>query len=486
MGQGTTDEARLRETVSAFISAAEARGVVPPQTGVGVAVVQNASSRYVDSFGLRDRDLGLPVTSQTSFAISSLTKAVTATLLVMAEERGHTRMDAPLNSGKSVLRLKDAAASATLTLEDILAHRTGIPAHDCLWYLTPPGAPWVADRVAQLDPIPGAFRTSFNYTNLMYGALGECFEAVTGSSWKEALTRDLLTPLGMLGTTWDPLPEDGFLNVASPYAGAQRLRRKDATSIAAAGGLSSNAEDLALWMSFWLSGGLAPSGQRLMQADSVGHSHKAMMRVEVPNPLVHQGLEWLGGDLGYGLGWFVGEAAGHRAIFHPGLIDGYSAAIVLIPSLELGFSVVVNQNLSPVPGLLIQELLTRCFGQRSTPRPPPAPPAAQPSADLALSVEPRGKMTPPAQLAGDYEDPAYGRIRIDVDASGATLSLGVSSWAIDFTSETGGTFTLTAFGLEIPVPILVEPNLSQADRIKIPFALDPRVAPQEFVRLASV
>ena len=80
----------LNERVGDLIAHHEAAGVLAPGTGIAVSVVEGGSVRFTGTYGWRERDHCLPVTPQTLFEIGSLTKAFTATSLVMASDRGRS------------------------------------------------------------------------------------------------------------------------------------------------------------------------------------------------------------------------------------------------------------------------------------------------------------------------------------------------------------------------------------------------------------
>lgn len=51
----------------------------------------------------------------------------------------------------------------------------------------------------------------------------------------------------------------------------------------------------------------------------------------------------------YGLGWFTGEAAGHRVVGHAGGGNGYNAQIELAPNDNVGIVIMSNWLVDPPP-----------------------------------------------------------------------------------------------------------------------------------------
>ncbi len=94
--------------------------------GLAIAVVQNGQVALVEAYGLRDVEAGLAVTTDTQFAICSITKSFTSTgLALLVDER---RMDwrKPVREYIPEFRLHDAVASDRITVRDLLCHHSGL------------------------------------------------------------------------------------------------------------------------------------------------------------------------------------------------------------------------------------------------------------------------------------------------------------------------------------------------------------------------
>lgn len=454
-------EGAIERVVRDVVAESEASSILAPQTGIAVAVVASGDVAYQGVFGLRDRAGALPVTPRTAFEVGSLTKSMTAAAFVKLAETRRVDLHAPLGGGSGGLGLP-GAASAEVTLADILSHRTGLPAHDLLWYLGNYSPRELAARLEHLDLLTEGFRQIFVYNNILYGCTRLVIEDLLQSTWEGVLTDELFEPLGMRRTTPDPrtLIDDEAL----PYLGLAPARRTPAAAVGPAGAVRSSIEDMTAWA-------LAQLGRRpsILSESATRTMHEARISASGLNPLLLQGFEWLGTPA-YGYGWFVGEAAGQRAVFHMGCSDGFTTAVVLFPGLAHGFVAMANANLSRFPGLVAERLFARLTG-REGPRAVSASPASAP-APAAPPV-----VAAPSGVEGGYEHPAYGTIQ--VARMGEQLRLGWrgNEWPLLFVGPHEAVLTIAAFGLEIPLPVAFSD-----DRVEIPFALDPRVAPQAFVR----
>lgn len=449
-------ETRARD----FILRQESQAALPPGTGFAVSMIHQGDVLLRGTYGLRERDRELPVTSQTRFEMGSLTKALTATLLLMAQDEGKLDLSAPLNSKRTLIPFSDPETTRKVTILDILCHRTGLPSHDAYWYFASPSTPELAASIARMQLLPEGLGKVFCYNNMLYTTLGHLFEELAGEPFLTCLERKLLAPLGMArATALPPQPNEDW---ALPYVGSLRIPRKDVGPIQAAGGLRWSLEDSLRWMAFLLQGGKTPEGQALIKEESLAQLFKPQISAEGLGPIILQGLEGLGAVPSYGLGWFLGSFQGSPAAYHPSIIDGHTAATVLLLEKGLGVTVATNANIHPNPGLLCQELLGAFLESKE--QKPEAPGSPTPSVE------------------GRYADVAYGEIQV----LGDVLHYHDYRWPLRWTGPETAEVTLKAFGLQIPVPVSFTFSQGRCEAFTVPFSLDPRIPPQRFVRLGAI
>jgi CubicO group peptidase (beta-lactamase class C family) len=302
----------------------------------------------------------------------------------------------------------------------------------------------------------------------MYGALGHLFHDLVGNSWESTITHEVLTPLGMTSTFCQTFVE--AKNVALPYIGTQRVSRADMTAVAAAGAMRSSIEDMTRWIAFHLDGGKTLMGERLLSVTSIELMQSKQTAVENPNPVILQGLEWLGKDVSYGLGWFLGSTRGLKAVYHPGFIDGFSTALVMIPQKRLGFVVLSNINLSPIPGLLVRDLLDSLLDRDS---------------EVEKTVEAYQLSARDLSVIGEYDHPVFGSVSVERGGDHLVLNYHGHQWPLIWKDEKTADFVVTAFGVKIPLSAQFGGKSEKAERLSIPFSLDPRLEPQVFARSSS-
>jgi CubicO group peptidase (beta-lactamase class C family) len=466
----------LHQEISLFRNEQIADGTCSPSCGLAITVVHQGHSLYEGTFGLRDREQQLPVTPNTLFSAASLTKAVVATAFMMAHEEGQLDINAPINAGNIYIELKNIEATRRITLRDILSHRTGLPSNDLFWLLESPGLENISRYLKYFDLVSDQ-QPAFIYNNLLYSVLGEIFADKVGLTLEEFIHQRLFTPLGMTSSVLDFSEITAVGDKAWPYRDGRKLEFRQTDAIRAAGGLYSNLHDMTRWLEFWLNPDL--------QARIFLHSTLPMrdlltpqVDVALPLPLIFNGLEWIEGPASYGLGWFIGQAHNQRVVVHPGLIDGFSSAIAFVPETQTGVVVMVNENLSPLPGRFIRKAFELVLGRPQE--------SSQMNSAIASVVDQiqRPVFKPPfMDLAGRYFDPAYGTLEILQVGSGWYMHYGSARTELIFLDMHRAEVRLDVMGLPIPMILTLTETSDRVDKISAPFSLDSRVPERVFTRL---
>ena len=184
-------EATLSDDFAPLVRRLMARDQIP---GVAVGVVERGHLVFARGFGYRDVDQRLPVTPDTLFPLGSCSKAFTATAIALLADEGRIALDAPVRAYLPDFALADPAASATLTIRDLLTHKSGLPRHDLFWYQAPFSRDELYRRLRFLEP-SGPARTRWGYNSLMYVVAGRIVEKVSGESWERFVQARILLPL---------------------------------------------------------------------------------------------------------------------------------------------------------------------------------------------------------------------------------------------------------------------------------------------------
>lgn len=388
-----------------------------PTPGMAVAVVSHDRVVYMKGFGVRRNDApdGLQaVDEDTVFQLASMSKAITSTVMA-ASLPDRTSWDWPVSRLDPAFALADPAATAQLTLRDLLSHRSGLPngAGDAL-----EGLGYSRDEILRrLRYLPlSGFRTRYNYTNFGFAEAAFALEKYRNIEWESLASLLLYQPLGMRSTSSRysdylarPNRAWGHVNVDGVFR-SRFERNPDAQS--PAGGVSASVRDLTAWVRMLLAQGRF-EGRRLIDEDVLTASWE---------PVIEAGPGSPGGGIAqYALGWNISsDAAGHRLVSHYGAFTtGASTAVVLAPEQQL--AIVVLTNAEPVG---LAEGLSSAFMELALsgaitrdwlayPREVFAEYIAQqagPVMDYSVRPEPNTTMRSLAAYLGEYENPFYGRI----------------------------------------------------------------------------
>jgi CubicO group peptidase (beta-lactamase class C family) len=169
--------------------------------GVGVGIVVNDKLVFAKGYGYRDYEKKLPFTAGTMSPIASNTKLFTAVAAGMLVEEGKLTWDKPVRESVPSIRFYNDQLNNTVTLRDMLSHRTGITRHDTIWYKSDFTRKQLFEKLVYLEP-QEPMRQTFLYNNLMFAAVGYLIELQSGKTWEQFVKERILDPLQMTSTSY--------------------------------------------------------------------------------------------------------------------------------------------------------------------------------------------------------------------------------------------------------------------------------------------
>ncbi len=316
--------------------------------GAALAVAKDGKLAYARGFGHADRQLGLAVQPTMRFRIASVSKPITAVMILRLIELGLLSMDDnPFEVLKIALPAGADPRLKKITIKHLLQHTAGFDrdqSFDPMFRpikiakdqkVKPPARPidiihYMTHR--KLDFDPGA---RYAYSNFGYCILGRVIEKATGQTYEAAVQKHVFDPIGVkhtqLGHTLTTAKEEVHYYdeknrkanaimgpklgkpVPLPY-GAWHLEAMDAH-----GGWISTAPDLVRLAAAFDQ----PDKCKILKAASIktmfarpdgfaGHDKKG-------KPL----------DVYYGCGWNVRLVGGGKVnTWHPGGLDGTASILV--------------------------------------------------------------------------------------------------------------------------------------------------------------
>lgn len=194
---------------------------------------------------------GAPADKDTQHRIGSITKTMTALLVLQCRDDGLLDLDDPAG------RFLPETSYGSVTVRELLSHTSGMQSEPAgPWWERSPGVS-VEDLLAA-NPRSGAVfgrGEHYHYSNLGYGLLGEMVARLREESWFSLVETRLLAPLGMTRTSYLPqAPYATGLSVHHLHGTLSEEPIPDTGAMAPAGQLWSTLEDLARFAGF-LSGG---------------------------------------------------------------------------------------------------------------------------------------------------------------------------------------------------------------------------------------
>lgn len=146
--------------------------------GIGVGIIYKDKLVFVKGYGYRDYEKKLPITANTLFQIASNTKLFTATAVGFLVDEGKLEWDKPIRNYVPSIKFYNDELNNTVTIRDMLSHRTGISRHDLIWYKSDFTRKALFEKLKYLEPSQ-PLRQGFIYNNLMYCASGYIIELLT-------------------------------------------------------------------------------------------------------------------------------------------------------------------------------------------------------------------------------------------------------------------------------------------------------------------
>ena len=297
--------------------------------GLAIVVVYDDRVIRARGFGYRDIETRLPVTSDSLFGIGSCTKAFTGTAAVMSAEAGKLSLDDSPKRFLPYFRLADPAADAQATLKDLLTHRTGLTAYDDdVWHNNDKLSREEVIKAVMLKSATARFRSTFQYNNVMYSAVGECIGRANDSTWEGVISNSIFKPLGMNASNTS-LREmrnslDFTIGYHLPGKNPRPEKDHDLNNVAPSGGINSSARDMAQWIRLMLGSGVL-DGKRLI-SDAGFHQ------------LITPGIGH------YALGWEILDVDGHKTLISEGGAVGHAARVTVDLDTGTGWAVLANVN----------------------------------------------------------------------------------------------------------------------------------------------
>jgi D-alanyl-D-alanine carboxypeptidase len=332
----TTDRRLL-----ALLATAQADGRLPSVVG---GAVRDGQPVWSGAWG----ELSGP---DVQYRIGSITKTMTAVLVLQLRDEGRLRLSDPLASVLGEVPYGDR------TIRSLLSHSSGMSSE-------PPGQWWERsagvgfdDLVAAVRPALAPFEpgSTYHYSNLAFALLGQVVAQLCGRGWWECVVERILRPLGMTRTSYLAEPPAATGWSVHPFAGT--LSEEPATD----------------------TGAMAPAGQVWSTVTDLGR-YAGLLLGEHPDLLAPGTLDEMctpqSGSLaggvtgGYGLGLRLLAGGSGTLVGHTGSMPGFQAGLFADRRRRTAGAVLANGTV----GLAAEQLVARLLSVLEEAEPTLAPP----------------------------------------------------------------------------------------------------------------
>ncbi len=302
---------------------------------ISIGIVHNGKIIYKKGFGLNSN-----VDSQTLFMIGSITKPLTTLMMAKLVNDGLMKWEDKLSNHLPKWSLENRQATDSIIMKHAACACTGMPRRDLdfifkIKNITP------EQRIAEMKDMKPTTKAgeTFQYSNYLVAAGGfaaaKTYHPKTSlaKSYTKAMNDLVLTPLKMSRTliTHQP-PYDS--NTAEPYLLNLELKptpvaktlEKFANSLAPAGSIWSNVDDMLKYVQFEIEGGKNLNGY--INAKHLLERRKKGIQVTK--------------NTYYGLGLFADNLKGIEYYHHGGNTMGFTANMFFIPSKRIGAVILTN------------------------------------------------------------------------------------------------------------------------------------------------
>ncbi len=304
-----------------------------------IALVSSPQGTWIGTSGTTGEGLDDVPTPTDHTRVGSLTKTMTATVILQLSEEGKLDLSDPI--GKYVPGMPNGD---TATIQQLAEMTSGIAPYTTSdvfqqQLFADPLKVWTPQELVAFEqgqPAEFAPGQGWQYSNTNYVLLGMVIEQVTGQSIADVFSERLFGPLGMTDTVFP-----GSSNsIADPHLRGVTEQGQDdgATADATdwnpseaftAGEVISTLDDLEIWAHALF------TGEGILQPETQQFRRDSINRTIPPNSAT----------AGYGFG--IGDMGGWWG--HDGQIPGYTTAVMHSYDLDTTIIVLVNSDI-PLPG----------------------------------------------------------------------------------------------------------------------------------------
>jgi len=311
---------------------------------LAVAVVKDGRIVWEQGFGFADVQNQIKATENTLFSLASISKPLTATGIMLLEQKGKIALDRPANAylGEAKIRAQVGDAS-DITVGRLLDHSSGMGLHYQFFYEDDDETiPTREQTIRHYGVAVSAPGSGYRYCNLGYGILDYIISRHSGKSYEQFMREDVFLPLAM-ADSYVGLPEDRVADAAVRYDSQGEPVVPYGFDHDGASAVYSSAHDLAMFALFQM--------QRRTKQQTAIFDAAAVARLHKPTSSIRP-------DVGYGMGWATNEnESGYTTVSHTGGMPGVATRLTMVPAHGIAVICLCNTP-SSLPHKAVKKILS--------------------------------------------------------------------------------------------------------------------------------
>ncbi|MBN1681989.1 beta-lactamase family protein [Candidatus Bathyarchaeota archaeon] len=288
----------------------------------------NNDEILMKNYGMRDVEKSIPVTSDTTFRLASLTKAFMATSILLLVEDNRLRLNNCVND--VIPEFPDYGKK--ISIKNLLNHTSGLASYSDTEVIHQLLDDDVLIQLKSHNSTVFPPGSKYEYSNAGYVLLGIIVREISGMSLPEFMHKNIFNPLKMENTV---LFLKGFNEVRNRAYGYTKtangffLNDQSKTSaLLGDGGVYSSVIDMMKWDE-------SVTSEKLL-------SHVTLVEASTPSKLNN------GEKINYGYGWHLAEFHDLKCVYHSGSTAGFRNLIVRIPEKKTSFIILTNREIVDV------------------------------------------------------------------------------------------------------------------------------------------
>ena len=320
-----------------------AKGNIP---SAAVALLYGDRVVMTGAYGYSNAWARTPAFTETVYLIGSTFKTISTFALLQQMEQGKFKLDDPVNPFLTEFKIQGDLPANPVTFRHLLTHTSGLPADFGPCPVWSDHAPLpLRQYLRQSLRLQAPPLTTVVYSNLAYTLVAYLVEKFSGTPFRRYIQENILEPLGMKDTAFEPRPEM-VERLAIPYFYDAQSGRPvpvgwTKANVWPAGIIYGTVLDQAQWLFANLNRGVY-KGKRLINEATFDEVMRRQYD-QFAGPM-HEG--WLNETTGYGLTWWVSERGGDKIFAHSGSVTGYTAFLAGNLTRKTGFAILTNGNRS--------------------------------------------------------------------------------------------------------------------------------------------